>query len=55
MWTAIHNDTGGRVDAQMFPLNNSVTGSDPAALKLLMAGEIQEVIELKPPRYFPLI
>ena len=37
----IGSNTGGRVDAQVFPLNNSVTGSDPAALKLLMAGEIQ--------------
>ena len=37
----ISKETGGRVEAQVFPLNNNVTGSDPAALKMLVAGEIQ--------------
>jgi len=41
MWTAIGTETGGRVEAQVFPLNNQVQGSDPAALKMLVAGEIQ--------------
>jgi tripartite ATP-independent transporter DctP family solute receptor len=41
MWTAISKETGGRVEAQVFPLNNNVAGSDPAALKMLVAGEIQ--------------
>src|SRR6188474_776767 len=41
MWTAINKETGGRVEAQVFPLNNNVAGSDPAALKMLVAGEIQ--------------
>ena len=41
MWAAIRNETGGRVEAQTFPLNNNVTGSDPAALKMLVSGEIQ--------------
>jgi tripartite ATP-independent transporter DctP family solute receptor len=41
MWTAIGTETGGRVEAQVFPLNNKVQGSDPAALKMLVAGEIQ--------------
>ena len=41
MWAAINKETGGRVEAQVFPLNNNVTGSDPAALKMLVAGEIQ--------------
>jgi tripartite ATP-independent transporter DctP family solute receptor len=41
MWVAIGKETGGRVDTQVFPLNNNVVGSDPAALKLLVAGEIQ--------------
>ena len=41
MWTAIRKETGDQVDAQVFPLNNNVQGSDPAALKLLVAGEIQ--------------
>jgi len=41
MWAAITKETNGRVEAQVFPLNNNVNGSDPAALKLLVAGEIQ--------------
>lgn len=41
MWLAIRNETGGRVEAQVFPLNNNVAGSDPAALKMLVAGDIQ--------------
>lgn len=41
MWSAIEKETGGRVEAQVFPLNNKVAGSDPAALKMLVAGEIQ--------------
>jgi len=41
MWTTINKETNGRVEAQVFPLNNNVAGSDPAALKMLVAGEIQ--------------
>jgi tripartite ATP-independent transporter DctP family solute receptor len=41
MWTVVNTETGGRVEAQVFPLNNNVAGSDPAALKMLVAGEIQ--------------
>src|SRR5688572_19212627 len=41
MWSAVRTETGGRVEAQVFPLNNNVAGSDPTALKMLMAGEIQ--------------
>jgi tripartite ATP-independent transporter DctP family solute receptor len=41
MWSAIRQETGGRVEAQVFPLNNNIPGSDPAALKMLVAGEIQ--------------
>jgi tripartite ATP-independent transporter DctP family solute receptor len=41
MWTAVAAETGGRVETQVFPLNNKVAGSDPAALKMLVAGEIQ--------------
>jgi tripartite ATP-independent transporter DctP family solute receptor len=40
MWTAVGAETGGRVAAQVFPLNNQVPGSDPAALKMLVGGEI---------------
>jgi len=41
MWTTVRAETGGKVEAQVFPLNNNVTGSDPTALKMLLAGEIQ--------------
>ena len=40
MWAAITAETDGRVEARVFPLNNRVAGSDPAALKMLVAGEI---------------
>jgi TRAP-type transport system periplasmic protein len=41
MWTAIRNETGGRVDTAVFPENNKVPGSDPQALQMLVSGEIQ--------------
>ena len=41
MWEAIGRGTGGRVATRIFPGNNNVPGSDPAALKMLVAGEIQ--------------
>jgi tripartite ATP-independent transporter DctP family solute receptor len=41
MWTAIGVETQGRVDVQVFPQNNRIAGSDPAALSMLVAGEIQ--------------
>jgi TRAP-type transport system periplasmic protein len=41
MWTAIKQETRGRVEAQVFPQNNKLPGSDPAALKMLVDGEIQ--------------
>ena len=41
MWAAIRMETAGRVEGQVFPENSEITGSDPAALKLLIAGEIQ--------------
>ena len=40
MWAAIRTDTNGRVEGQVFPENNRIPGSDPAALKLLVTGEI---------------
>lgn len=41
MWAAIRADTGGRVEARVFPVNNNIPGSDPAALRMLVAGEIE--------------
>jgi tripartite ATP-independent transporter DctP family solute receptor len=41
MWAAIRAETRGRVETQVFPQNNRIPGSDPAALKMLVDGEIQ--------------
>jgi TRAP-type C4-dicarboxylate transport system substrate-binding protein len=41
MWAAIRTETRGRVETQVFAQNNRLAGSDPAALKMLVAGEIQ--------------
>jgi tripartite ATP-independent transporter DctP family solute receptor len=41
MWDAIRAETGGRVDTRVFAENNRIEGSDPAALKMLVSGEIQ--------------
>jgi tripartite ATP-independent transporter DctP family solute receptor len=41
MWAAIREETAGRVETEVFPQNNKHPGSDPAALKMLVSGEIQ--------------
>ncbi len=41
MWTAINAQTGGRVGATVHAENGKVAGGDPAALRLLIDGEIQ--------------
>jgi tripartite ATP-independent transporter DctP family solute receptor len=41
MWEAIRLDTNGRVEAEIYPENNKLAAGDPAALKLLLSGEIQ--------------
>ena len=41
MWAAIKAETRDRVEARVFPGNNNIAGSDPAALKLLVNGDIQ--------------
>ena len=41
MWNAIGLETQGRVETRVFPGNNNVQGSDPTALRMLVAGEIQ--------------
>ena len=40
MWAAIGAETGGRVAAEVFAENAGLAGSDPAALKMLMSGEL---------------
>src|SRR5215813_4183956 len=41
MWTAIRNETRGRVETTVFPENNKIPGSDPQGLQMLVSGEIQ--------------
>ena len=41
MWAAIAAETEGRVVGQVFAENGRIAGSDPAALDLLMRGEIE--------------
>ncbi|HMA75528.1 MAG TPA: TRAP transporter substrate-binding protein [Xanthobacteraceae bacterium] len=41
MWEAIRQESNGRVEATVYPENNKLAAGDPAALKMLIAGEIQ--------------
>ena len=41
MWAAIREESGGRVETQIFPENNKHPGSDPAVLQMLVSGEIE--------------
>ncbi|MDB5507658.1 MAG: hypothetical protein JWL93_127 [Hyphomicrobiales bacterium] len=41
IWTAVREQTNGRLDVTVYPQNNGLPGSDPAALKLLQSGEIE--------------
>jgi len=40
MWASVKMETGGRVDVKTFPDNDQLPGSDPAALKMLIDGEL---------------
>jgi TRAP-type C4-dicarboxylate transport system substrate-binding protein len=41
MWEAVRAETNGRVETTVYAENNKLAGGDPAALKMLIAGEIQ--------------
>ena len=41
MWDAIRTETNGRVEAAVYAENNKLAAGDPAALKMLIDGEIQ--------------
>ncbi|MGH6960358.1 MAG: TRAP transporter substrate-binding protein DctP, partial [Dongiaceae bacterium] len=41
MWTAVRDESGGRVETRVRPENNKHPGSDPAVLTMLVAGEIE--------------
>lgn len=40
-WNAVREQTHGRLDVTVYPQNNGLAGSDPAALKLLQSGELE--------------
>ncbi len=40
MWAAVKEETGGRVQVQTFPENNKIAGGDPAALQMVVSGEL---------------
>src|SRR5262245_26782483 len=40
MWDAVFNESGQRLVCKVFAQNNNIQGSDPAALKALVAGDI---------------
>src|SRR3978361_1312385 len=40
MWAAGKAETNGRVDTEVFAENAGIPGSDPAALKMVIAGEL---------------
>src|SRR5579871_236423 len=41
MWDAIRRESNGRVEATVYAENNKLAAGDPAALKMLIGGEIQ--------------
>lgn len=41
MWQAVYDESNHRLVCKVFAQNNNIQGSDPAALKALVAGEIQ--------------
>lgn len=41
MWDDIGRQTGGRVRTRVYAQNNNIAGSDPQALRMLVAGEIE--------------
>ena len=40
MWAAVKEETGGRVQVQTFADNNHIPGGDPAALQMVVSGEL---------------
>ena len=40
MWDAVKSETNSRVQVQTFPDNNKIAGGDPAALNMVVSGEL---------------
>jgi TRAP-type transport system periplasmic protein len=41
MWQDVRRETAGRVETRVYAQNNNIPGSDPQALRMLAAGEIE--------------
>lgn len=41
LWTAVREQTGGRLDVSVLARNGDIPGSDPAALAMLRSGELE--------------
>ena len=41
LWDAVKQETNGRFACTVFPQNDNIAGSDPAALKMLLSGELE--------------
>ncbi len=40
LWAAVKTETNGRVQVRTFPQNDHIPGGDPAALKMIVSGEL---------------
>ncbi|MEI6300183.1 MAG: TRAP transporter substrate-binding protein [Betaproteobacteria bacterium] len=41
LWDGVRKETAGRVDISVHPRNGDIAGSDPGALKMLVAGQLE--------------
>ena len=41
MWGAVRKETGGGVEVRVCPQNDGIAGGDPAALEMLIAGDVE--------------
>src|SRR5688500_14459766 len=41
LWNAVRRETAGRMEVTVLPQNDDIPGSDPAALEMLRAGDLE--------------
>jgi tripartite ATP-independent transporter DctP family solute receptor len=41
LWLQVYKESGGRLNVTVYPQNNRIPGSDPAALDMLQSGELE--------------
>ena len=41
LWNSVRTETGGELNITVYPQNNNIPGSDPAALDMLRSGELE--------------